>query len=79
LAASIKKLQVATVPLQSPLQPLRALPLAGVAVSVTEVRAWNVAVQDTAGQLMPAGLEVTVPLPTTLTVTGLKKSADTAV
>ena len=54
-------------PLQAPPQPLKAQPLAGVGVKVTcdpPVKAWL----QVDGQLMPAGLLATVPLPVTLTV-----------
>ncbi len=57
------------VPVQAPLQPVNAKPAAGVAVSVT----WVLAVKATlqvAPQLMPAGLLVTEPLPTTETARG---------
>ncbi len=56
-------------PLQAPLQPLNTqlLPPEGVAVKVTcgpPAKVWL----HVEGQLMPAGLLVTVPLPVTLTV-----------
>jgi hypothetical protein len=71
--------QVLDSPLQSPLQPLKASEVAAAAVSVTSVRAGKSALQADDGQLMPAGMEVTVPGPVTVTVTGLAKSAETAV
>src|SRR5215471_9470833 len=54
----------------SPLQPANVAPLAAAAVNVTLVPASKVALHAV-GQLMPAGLLVTVPLPVpaTLTVT----------
>ena len=54
-------------PLQAPPQPVKIQPLAGVAVKVTFVPLENPALHVD-GQLMPAGLLVTVPLPVTLTV-----------
>jgi hypothetical protein len=77
-AALITRLHVEALPLQLPLQPLNALPLIGVAVSKTALRAGKVAVH-VPGQLIPAGVDVTLPFPTTLTETGLRKSAETAV
>jgi hypothetical protein len=56
----------AAVPLHDPVQPLKAAPADGVAVSVTE--RWNIPVQA-AGQSIPAGLLVTVPGPFTVTET----------
>jgi hypothetical protein len=50
------------VPLHAPPHPENAEPGAGVAVSVTDVSPANDAVQVDP-QLMPAGDEVTVPLP----------------
>src|SRR5580704_827326 len=55
------------VPLQAPLQPLKAQPAAGVGVKVTcvpPVKTWL----QVDGQLTPEGLLDTVPLPVTLTV-----------
>ena len=54
-------------PLQAPLQPLKTQPLVAVAVSVTFAPLENPALHVD-GQLMPAGLLDTVPLPVTLTV-----------
>ena len=53
-----------TVPLAhpAPLQPMNDEPLAGVGVSVTVAPVVNAALQ-VAPQLMPDGLEVTVPVP----------------
>jgi hypothetical protein len=45
-----------------PVQPLKTEPRAGVCVSVTTVMVLNVAVQF-GPQLIPTGLDVTVPLP----------------
>src|SRR5262245_26130410 len=62
-AAESVKTHVVTVPAQTPpVQPANVLPFAGVAVSVMLVPAWK-AVLHTVPQLMPAGLEVTVPAP----------------
>ena len=54
----------ATVPLAQPvpLHPANVQPLAGVAVSATDVPGEKLALQ-VAPQLIPAGLDVTVPLP----------------
>jgi hypothetical protein len=63
------------VPVQSPLHPVNRYPDAGVAVSVTAVPVTSVllhvplAVALLTVQLMPAGLEVTVPLPVPLPLT----------
>jgi hypothetical protein len=64
-------------PLQAPLQPLKAQPLAGVAVKVTGVPLANPALQVD-GQLMPVGLLATVPLPVTLTVSAVPLTMVTA-
>ena len=51
----------------APLQPVNTKPVAAVAVSVTGVPSTSVALHDAppaAVQLMPAGTDVTVPLPT---------------
>jgi hypothetical protein len=61
LAALMVSVQV-PVPEQSPLQPLNIMPLSGVAVRVTTVLVLKVVLQ-VAPQLMPAGDEVTVPVP----------------
>jgi hypothetical protein len=64
-AAVTVKVHVVLVPLQRlPAldQPPNALPAAGVAVNVTLVPGANCAVQVPA-QLIPAGLDVTVPVP----------------
>jgi len=51
-----------------PLQPVKAKPAAGVAVSVTAVPLANEA-EQIAPQEMPAGVLVTVPMPTPLGLT----------
>ena len=51
-----------------PVQPAKDEPLAGVAVSVTEVAGAKLALQ-VCPQLMPEGLLLTVPLPMPLKVT----------
>jgi hypothetical protein len=59
---------VAADPEQAPLQPENALPAAGVAVSVTRApltKVWPHPLEP--AQLIPAGFEVTVPLPPTVT------------
>ena len=50
------------VPVQAPLQPLKMLPAAGVALSVTLVPLASLALH-VAPQLMPAGLLLIVPEP----------------
>src|SRR6202043_1435124 len=54
-------------PVQAPLQPIKLMPGAGVAVSGTWLLLPKLALHVD-GQLMPEGLLVTVPLPVTLTV-----------
>ena len=56
------------VPLHAPLQPVKVDPVAAVAVSVTLVPAVTVVLQ-VLPQVMPLGLEVTVPVPVPLLVT----------
>jgi hypothetical protein len=50
-------------PLQAPLQPTNVEPALGVAVNITPVPAEKFAAHLVVGQLMPAGLLVTVPPP----------------
>ena len=66
-AAVMETIQV-PVPVQAPDQPEKVDPADGEAVSVTEVPELYEAVQ-VAPQEMPAGLEVTVPLPVPALVT----------
>jgi hypothetical protein len=69
--AVMARVQVVAVPVQAPLQPVKAEPVAGVAVSVTFVPLLKLAEQLAAetpaavgvGQLMPAGFDATVPAP----------------
>ncbi len=64
----IVTVQVVAEPEQAPLQPENALPAAGAAVSVTRVplaKVWLHPLEPE--QLIPVGLEVTVPLPPTVT------------
>jgi len=68
VGALIVTVQVVAEPEQAPLQPENALPAAGAAVSVTRVPLANVWLHPVEPeQLIPAGLEVTVPLPPTVT------------
>jgi len=62
VAAAVTVITHAPVPLQAPPQPVNVKPAAGVSVSVTWVFCANVAVQ-VEGQLIPAGVLVTVPVP----------------
>src|SRR5215468_2375766 len=66
-AADSETVQV-PVPVQAPLQPEKVEPLAAVAVRVTEVPLAKLALH-VLPQLMPAGEEVTVPLPEPALVT----------
>jgi hypothetical protein len=61
--------QVLALPEHDPLQPVKTKPDAGVAVSVTAVPLANEMLQplDPLPQLIPAGFEVTVPPPPTVT------------
>jgi len=61
LAAVMDTVQV-PVPEHAPLQPVKVEPPAGLAVKVTDVPELYEA-EQVAPQLIPAGLEVTVPLP----------------
>jgi len=64
----IVTVQVVAEPEQAPLHPENALPAAGAAVSVTRVPLANVWLHPVEpAQLIPAGLEVTLPLPPTVT------------
>src|SRR5690348_3322785 len=54
------------VPVQSPLHPVNTRPVAGAALSVTTVPTGKALLQ-LGEQLMPAGEDVTVPLPVTVT------------
>jgi hypothetical protein len=60
------------VPVQSPPHPLKVEPALGVAVSVTKVPLVNEA-RQVAGQLMPAGVLLTVPVPLPFTATDSSK------
>jgi hypothetical protein len=68
VVAFIVTVQLAALVQPAPDQPVNDEPPAADAVSVTAVPALNVAVQ-VEPQLMPAGLEVTVPVPEPLRVT----------
>jgi hypothetical protein len=65
-AALIKTLQP-PVPEQAPPQPVKPLPVPAVSVSVTDELSGKVA-EQVPGQLIPAGLLVTVPVPAILVV-----------
>jgi hypothetical protein len=54
-------------PLQAPLKPEKVKPAAGAALRVTVVPGVKLAAQ-VVGQLMPAGVLATVPLPETVTI-----------
>jgi len=66
-AAVIATVQVA-VPVQAPLQPANTEPAAGAAVSVTDAPLLNAKLHSVP-QLIPAGDEVTVPVPLPARVT----------
>ena len=63
LAVVSEREQEGFAPLQAPLQLLKVCPLAGVAVSVTELPLAKLAVQVPLLQFRPAGVLVMVPLP----------------
>ena len=58
----MRTVQVVPCPLQAPLQPAKVEPPLALAVKVTEVPELYVA-EQAAPQWMPAGAELTVPLP----------------
>ena len=57
-------------PEQNPPQPAKTEPLEALAVRVTLAPLMKLALHEAAGQLIPAGLEVTRPEPLTPTVRG---------
>src|SRR5580704_856341 len=69
LSAALIVTEQLPAPLQAPAQPIKLMPWAGVAVSVTCVPLLKLALHVD-GQLMPAGLLVTEPLPVKLTASG---------
>ena len=69
LAADIVTWQF-PVPEQSPVQPVKVYPVPAAAVSVTGVPVAKLA-EHVPPQLIPTGLEVTVPLPTLFTVSSI--------
>jgi hypothetical protein len=75
LAPSTVTVQVGPVPLHAPDQPVKVLPLSGVADRVTEVPQGNDALH-VAPQEMPAGAETTVPLPVPPLVTVMEEVED---
>lgn len=68
-ATVIGTVQLVVVPEQSPLQPANTLSAAGVAVKVTIASDKYVSLQSVP-QLIPAGLELTLPVPDKATVSG---------
>lgn len=80
VAAYVLNVHVLAVPVQAPVQPENVLPPAAAAVSVTDVDAGKSA-EHVVGQLMPAGDELTVPVPVpdVVTVTGYVPVAGPAV
>src|SRR6185295_15531596 len=72
VAVTLRACVIATVqppvPVHAPLQPANVEPLAAAAVSVTDAPEANVA-EQVEPQLMPAGLDVTVPVPVPARVT----------
>jgi hypothetical protein len=67
LAAAARVRVQVLVPVQAPLQPAKALFVPGAALRVTPVFCGKLA-EQVVGQLIPAGLLVTVPVPTRVTV-----------
>lgn len=67
-AADIDTMHVLDVPLHAPLQPVKVDPADAMADSVTRVPALNWALHRLP-QLMPEGLDTTVPLPVPALVT----------
>ena len=68
LAAALKVTLQFPVPVHAPPQLAKVLPAAAVSESVIGVLAGKVAEQVGVEQLIPAGVLVTVPLPSTVTV-----------
>src|ERR1700722_20224921 len=66
LSAALIVTEQLPVPLQAPLQPIKLMPWAGVAVSVTDMPLLKLALHAD-GQVMPEGLLATDPLPVKLT------------
>ena len=76
----IETVQVVAVPVQAPLQPVKLQPVAGVSVKTTEVSVLKIpVVEPGAANVMPAGVELTPPEPTwvTLKVSVIAKVAAT--
>jgi hypothetical protein len=69
LSAALIVTEQPPLPLQAPLQPIKLMAWAGVAVSVTCVPLLKLALHVD-GQLMPVGLLITDPLPVKLTASG---------
>ncbi len=59
----------APVPVQAPLQPVNVEPVAGAAVRVDDGRRKRRPAEQSVPQLMPAGDDVTVPVPVPALVT----------
>jgi hypothetical protein len=70
--------QVAAVPQLPPVQPVNVYPLPAVAVSRTSVPEEKLA-EQVEGQLIPAGLLATVPVPVMATAKGYDEVEDTTV
>jgi hypothetical protein len=68
-AALMVTVQLAAIPQPPPLQLVKEYPLPAVAVSVTRVPLTKLA-EHVAGQVIPAGLLVTAPVPVSPTVKG---------
>lgn len=77
LVDALKLTVQAAVPVQAPLQPLKVAPVAGVAVKVTFEPTANGA-EPLLVQLMPEGVEVTVPEPVTATLSVAGLTANVA-
>lgn len=70
-ATLIVTVHVVAVPVHAPLQPVNVEPVAGAAVNVTDAPPVKAALQPAVPlQLIPAGDEVTVPLPEVVIIRG---------
>lgn len=68
-AGTVQTFRLAALGVQSPVHPIRLEPAAGVAVKAMAAVVGKLAAQLLVHFVMPAGLEETVPVPVTFTVT----------